>query len=212
MYEIELQEEARRFDRIPIEKRWLYRKPMSRHINEQWKLRGDVPGWKWRHESPSPEREDLSTLNTMNMEFTPSEVDAPEAIPPPTPPPELRYYPPGDPRLGPRTVLFASPPDALPAPSSPTDELEHLGQPPPLYQRRRQRREENPAQPLRRCDRIAARKANPPPPPSQERRPVARPLPSRPPPEQPKRGRPRKSDGSAVSRAPARPRRRATAT
>lgn len=41
------------------------------------------PGWKWRHESPSPEPPDPN-----DMEFTPSEVDALEAISHPTPPPQ----------------------------------------------------------------------------------------------------------------------------
>ncbi|KAK5442649.1 hypothetical protein LTS15_010967 [Exophiala xenobiotica] len=55
------------------------------------------PGWKWKHESPSPEPPDPN-----DMEFTPSEVDALEAIRPPTPPPppkpsslEDRSPPPG---------------------------------------------------------------------------------------------------------------------
>lgn len=39
-------------------------------------------GWKWNHESPSLEPEDLRKI-----EFTPSEIDALEAIPPSTPPP-----------------------------------------------------------------------------------------------------------------------------
>ena len=41
-----------------------------------------MPGWKWRHESPSPEPEDLTVLEggELDMDFTPSEVDALEAI------------------------------------------------------------------------------------------------------------------------------------
>jgi hypothetical protein len=57
---------------------------------KDWEVPGDrtrpVAGWKWRHESPSPEPEDLTSLNTDEMDFTPSEVDALEAIPPDTPP------------------------------------------------------------------------------------------------------------------------------
>ncbi|EPE03905.1 hypothetical protein F503_01795 [Ophiostoma piceae UAMH 11346] len=52
--------------------------------------RGDVVGWKWRHESPSPEPEDLSGVEDIaGLELTPSETDALESIPvlPPTPPP-----------------------------------------------------------------------------------------------------------------------------
>ncbi|KAK4132422.1 hypothetical protein BT67DRAFT_89442 [Trichocladium antarcticum] len=66
-------------------------------VTKWWKERGDwqasstrlAPGWKWRHESPSPEPEDLTPLedgNLGNMDFTPSEIDALEAITPPTPP------------------------------------------------------------------------------------------------------------------------------
>jgi len=56
-------------------------------IREQWKAKGDwkeswvdSPGWRWKHESPSPEPEDPN-----EMDFSPSEIDALEAIPPPTP-------------------------------------------------------------------------------------------------------------------------------
>ncbi|KAK4113274.1 hypothetical protein N656DRAFT_778811 [Canariomyces notabilis] len=229
MYSVEAWEETERFHRIPFEKRRLYREPMWKHVNERWKLRGDwredwkhpsgefAVGWKWRHESPSPEPEDLTPLNTMDMEFTPSEVDALEAIPPPTPPPEPRpYYPRGHPLHVRRTGLFASPsPEASPEPSSPNDppKAPEPAQPPALPQRRRQRRrrDENPAQPLRRSPRIAAMEANLLAPPPQERR-TARPVPARPPADKPKRGRPRKAKESAVSKAPApaRPRQGAT--
>lgn len=77
-----------------------------KHVMQQWEVHGVaketwterarekfVPGWKWRHESPSPEPEGLVLLNTDEMEFTPSEVDALEAIPAPTsPPPFARRY------------------------------------------------------------------------------------------------------------------------
>ncbi|KAK3314422.1 hypothetical protein B0H66DRAFT_631163 [Apodospora peruviana] len=44
-------------------------------------------GWKWRHESPSPEPEDLAQYNGIDdFDLTPSEIDAMETIPPPTPP------------------------------------------------------------------------------------------------------------------------------
>lgn len=49
-----------------------------------------VLGWKWRHESPSPEPQDLTALITDEMDFTPSEVDALEAIPASSPPPPSR--------------------------------------------------------------------------------------------------------------------------
>ncbi|KAF2249588.1 hypothetical protein BU26DRAFT_320319 [Trematosphaeria pertusa] len=58
------------------------------NITERWKANGDwkdswgdSPGWKWKHESPSPEPEDPN-----EMDFSPSEIDALESIPPPTPP------------------------------------------------------------------------------------------------------------------------------
>lgn len=98
IYEAELFEERMRFRRIPLGKRRHYKEPMCEHVIEQWKLRGNwregwkdpeggfVSAWKWRHENPSPEPEDLTLLNTMSMELTPSEVDALEAVPPPTPP------------------------------------------------------------------------------------------------------------------------------
>ena len=64
-----------------------YRK--RENVTKRWKekglwkeSRGDQPGWKWRHESPSSEPADPN-----DMEFTPSEIDALEEIPPPTPRP-----------------------------------------------------------------------------------------------------------------------------
>ena len=60
----------------------------KQNAKSRWKARGDwkdswedVPGWKWKHESPSPEPEDPN-----NMEFTPSEIDMLHSIPPPSPP------------------------------------------------------------------------------------------------------------------------------
>ena len=155
-----------------------------------------VPGWKWRHESPSPEPEDLTPLNTMDMEFTPSEVDALEAIPAPTPPPERIYYPPGDPRREPGSGLFAGPLIDLPTPSNSIDGLEAPGpkQPPILRQRRRQRRDENPAQSPRRSARIAAKKANLPLPPAE--RSTLPPIPAHPSADKPKKGHPRKANPS----------------
>lgn len=215
IYESELSEEYMRFRRIPLEKRRHYKDPMAKHVIEQWKLRGDwrddwrdpggefVPGWKWRHESPSPEPEDLTPLNTSSMEFTPSEVDALEAIPPPTPPPERHYYPPGDPRREPGTGLFARPPDPPLEPSDPAGTQE-TGEPEPQSplrrrQRQRRRRDENPSQPPRRSARIAANLANLSPP----QRPTPRPGPAHPP-ARSRRGRPRKASEPAVPEPPAR--------
>lgn len=45
---------------------------------------GDMPSWKWKHESPEP-----APVEWDDIEYTPSETDALEAIPPPTPPPRI---------------------------------------------------------------------------------------------------------------------------
>lgn len=65
----------------------------STEVIRRWKERGDwrdkTPrfGWKWRHESPSPEPEDLAQYNTVdNLDLTPSEIDAIDAIPATSPP------------------------------------------------------------------------------------------------------------------------------
>ncbi|EXJ76942.1 hypothetical protein A1O3_10099 [Capronia epimyces CBS 606.96] len=90
------------------------------NVKAQWKEKGywkdswtnnlpgehvwrDLPGWKWRHESPSPEPPDPN-----DMEFTPSEVDVMEAIRPPTPPspPPPSLYVNRTPSPGAHPVLF----------------------------------------------------------------------------------------------------------
>lgn len=87
----------------------------------------DLPGWKWRHESASPEPPDPD-----DMEFTPSEIDAMEAIRPPTPPPppklsSLENRPPS-PGAHPVRFLFwecfnnPPPASALPSLTPPTDD------------------------------------------------------------------------------------------
>ncbi|KAI0425075.1 hypothetical protein F5Y09DRAFT_352764 [Xylaria sp. FL1042] len=73
--------------RIPVEQRGRSNPDEDSQVIKWWKERGDwMRTWKWRHESPSPEPEDLTPLNTDDMDFTPSEVDALEAIPPTSPP------------------------------------------------------------------------------------------------------------------------------
>ncbi len=113
-------------------------------------------------------------LTTMDLEFTPSEVDALEAIPPPTPPPpprSPRYFPPGDPH---RPV--PEPGQQLPLP----------------LQRRRGNEPSNPGQTPRAERRIAvtekATPPPPPPPPPPRGRAIARATPARPPADKPKRG------------------------
>ena len=106
IYEVEHKENEVRNKRL-VWDQWLllyqqYPSPFFNEVEVWWKERGDKRGepdwlagvaiepWKWRHESPSPEPEDLTPINQMKnspldaaeeMEFTPSEVDALEAIP-----------------------------------------------------------------------------------------------------------------------------------
>ncbi|KAK3309294.1 uncharacterized protein B0T15DRAFT_22 [Chaetomium strumarium] len=93
MYWAESFEFMTRSHRIPWDRRGHHEPEQESRVERWWKERGEwksdweVPGWKWRHESPSPEPEDLSPLITDDMDFTPSEVDALEAVPPPSPPP-----------------------------------------------------------------------------------------------------------------------------
>ncbi|KAK4101255.1 hypothetical protein N658DRAFT_410205, partial [Parathielavia hyrcaniae] len=102
MFKVELADFEYRESRIPWQQRGRVDSEEEHPVIQWWKERGDweedwyvpgdrgrpVVGWKWRHESPSPGPEDLSPLITDEMDFTPSEVDALEAIPPPSPPPD----------------------------------------------------------------------------------------------------------------------------
>ncbi|KAF2245056.1 hypothetical protein BU26DRAFT_379605, partial [Trematosphaeria pertusa] len=100
MFRVELREEGQRLERVSAQIRRHYDLSAPTIVKGRWKDRGDwqagwqkstgdeLIGWKWRHESPSPEPEDLSGLNNLaTFEFSPSEADALEAIPPPTPTP-----------------------------------------------------------------------------------------------------------------------------
>ncbi len=104
VYLLESAEFTRRHSRIPTHQLGRRRDPDEDDpVTRAWKERGDwEPGWKWRHESPEPEQEDLTPLLTDEMEYTPSEVDALEAIPPrsPTPPPRPRADVPWKPARG----------------------------------------------------------------------------------------------------------------
>ena len=217
MYLVEKPEEEERYSRIPWKQKRLYGST-SKYVEERWKENDDwkvdwldrsgnkLVGWKWRHESPSPEPEDLVGLDDLTtFEFTSSEVDALEAVPPPSPTPEPASLPPCEAGTG----LFGIYPPIPPPPTAPSDSgdgleeaakqasLPHQGQ----RRRRRQQRDANSAQPLRRNARIAAMTVNQPPPlPSpqqqqrQPRRWATRPALARPPvAERPKRGRPRKA-------------------
>ncbi|CZR50564.1 uncharacterized protein PAC_00438 [Phialocephala subalpina] len=98
IFRIELAEERTRYYRLSVDERRRYPYSARTQVIKWWKERGDwreefdrkncVTSWKWRHESPSPEPEDLtpiknmkdSPLDTMDMDFTPSEIDDLETI------------------------------------------------------------------------------------------------------------------------------------
>jgi hypothetical protein len=86
VWNLEVAEEEVRLHRDPKNSDIYYR--ARENVTARWKGKedwkdswGDLPGWKWRHESASPEPADPN-----DMDFTPSEIDALEEIPPPTPP------------------------------------------------------------------------------------------------------------------------------
>ena len=95
LWNMDVEEETIRLRRVRI---WSLEQA-EENVAARWKARGDWkdswvgfdyvdmemhhrPGWRWPHECPSPEPADPN-----DMDFTPSEIDALEAIPPPTPPP-----------------------------------------------------------------------------------------------------------------------------
>jgi len=194
MFAVEASEEPERSSRLSPDmyRRYVSSKPPG--LKDRWEERGDwkpewrpratgktLIGWKWRHESPSPEPEDLSGLEDLaSFDLTPSEADALEAVPPPSPPtPRPVYVPPTSPGTG----LFASyllgsapkgagvntetPPAPLEeagsdlgAPPAAPAEAEPINQEPPRRRtRQRAAKPPPPQQPLRRSARIAARTA-----------------------------------------------------
>ncbi|OAA63345.1 hypothetical protein SPI_03508 [Niveomyces insectorum RCEF 264] len=106
LFLVELTEEKIRFDRIDWDERRRYNYNPRTQVIKWWKERGDWREenregwsegeptdpwgyWKWRHESPSPEPEDMTPIaNNVNgnpldaegMDFTPSEIDDLEMI------------------------------------------------------------------------------------------------------------------------------------
>ncbi|KAF2245189.1 hypothetical protein BU26DRAFT_462997, partial [Trematosphaeria pertusa] len=87
VWQLEVAEEEVRLTRDPDPDNYFRARE---NVTTRWKDKGDwkeswgdLPGWKWRHESPSPEPADPN-----DMDFTPSEIDAMEEIPPRTPPPK----------------------------------------------------------------------------------------------------------------------------
>jgi hypothetical protein len=98
IFQIELAEEWTRYRRLSVGEQRRYPYSARKQVIKWWKERGDwreefdrmnlVTSWKWRHESPSPEPEDLTHINSMkdspldttDMDFTPSEIDDLETI------------------------------------------------------------------------------------------------------------------------------------
>ena len=119
---IENIEEYERWHRIHTSERVRFEYNYTKQVREWWKERGDwrevwgergngkVTSWKWRHESPSPEPEDLTAIDGLNkyelpkadFDFTLSEIDALEEFNAPSPrtsppirPPRQSSYSPG---------------------------------------------------------------------------------------------------------------------
>ena len=102
MYKLEAMVEYERYIRISSEERVNVQYSADKQVAKWWMERGawrddydaerpsrTIASWKWRNESPSPEPEDLLPIMQMkespmdaasDVEFTPSEVDALEAI------------------------------------------------------------------------------------------------------------------------------------
>ena len=92
-----------RYKRLSVDEQRRYPYSARTQVIKWWKERGDwrekfdrkseATSWKWRQESPSPEPEDLTPINhmkdspldTMDMDFTPSEIDDLETIELPSP-------------------------------------------------------------------------------------------------------------------------------
>jgi hypothetical protein len=87
LYGLESEEKKIRYGRLPRAEWKIYGLDLEASVKEEWKQKNDwkdggadKPGWKWRHESPSPEPGDL-----IDIEFRPSETDALDSVPPPPP-------------------------------------------------------------------------------------------------------------------------------
>ena len=104
IWSLEVNEENERGRRLHGDVYDRYGRLFRNQAGRWWRERGDVKkrntawfgpsqlfSWKWRHESPSPEPEDLTSLRNVqktpleaaDIDFTPSEIDALEEIPPP---------------------------------------------------------------------------------------------------------------------------------
>lgn len=99
IFRLERAEERMRHLRLDTEEQERLPQSAGKQVIEWWKERGDwkdefdakgrVTSWKWRHESPSPEPEDLSAIDKMEvspldaaeeMDFSPSEIEDLETI------------------------------------------------------------------------------------------------------------------------------------
>lgn len=81
IFALEANEFVERCDRIPVRDRALARRNGEGRVTRWWKERGEwSPGWKWSHEKSSPEPEELADSDTNSIDFTPSELDALDAI------------------------------------------------------------------------------------------------------------------------------------
>ncbi|KAI5859903.1 hypothetical protein GGS23DRAFT_607144 [Durotheca rogersii] len=99
VFQMEVAEERERYQRLSQRDQRRYPYSPSDEVQKRWEERGhwrdaynrtqEVTAWKWQHESPSPEPEDLGPIDHMKacpldaaaaMQFTPSEVDDLETI------------------------------------------------------------------------------------------------------------------------------------
>lgn len=114
VFRLEVAEECERYRRLSFDDQRRYPRVNSKQVIEWWKERGDwreefdrtewVTSWKWRHESPSPEPEDLTPIanlkdrpmKTADIDFTPSEIDDLETIELPSPEQPEYYWEIGD--------------------------------------------------------------------------------------------------------------------
>ncbi|KJZ75825.1 hypothetical protein HIM_04649 [Hirsutella minnesotensis 3608] len=98
IYDLEVEEERTRLNRLDGRDRSLYADDPETIVSKRWAASGEFDGreelgrprlgWKWRHESPSPEPPDREELDP---EWTPSELDALEGIPSPSPSPPPQH-------------------------------------------------------------------------------------------------------------------------
>ncbi|KAF2454184.1 hypothetical protein BDY21DRAFT_106255 [Lineolata rhizophorae] len=79
MFMVETSEDGERYSRMPVKAHRLYKGSTLANVRELWKADWRDPhgediliGWKWWHESPSPEPEDLSGLDDLaTFDLTP---------------------------------------------------------------------------------------------------------------------------------------------